>query len=123
MHSMAPHNTMAPVATHFVPDPALLRLVEHVVARLSPLEVWLFGSRAEGRARWGSDYDLLAVLPDDAPASLLDPIKTWEIASEAGVPADIVPCTLSEFDEEKHEIDSLPRAAFLGGKQLYERPA
>jgi hypothetical protein len=34
-------------------------LLERIVARLAPEEVWLFGSRAEGRARPDSDYDLL----------------------------------------------------------------
>ena len=123
MDPRARRRTIGIVATSPVTDPDLKRLVEHVVARLSPLQVWLFGSRAEGRARRGSDYDLLAVLPDDVPLSLLDSVKTWEIAKEAGVAADIIPCTLSEFDEEKHEIDSLARAAFLQGRRLYERAA
>jgi hypothetical protein len=39
------------------------------------------------------------------------------------VPADIVPCTRSEFEEEKHEIDTLARAAFLRGRRIYERSA
>jgi hypothetical protein len=40
-----------------------------------------------------------------------------------GVPVDIMPCTRSEFEEEKHEIDTLARAAFLRGIRLYERAA
>jgi hypothetical protein len=40
-----------------------------------------------------------------------------------GVPVDVVPCTRSEFDEEKHEIDTLARAAVLRGVRLYERAA
>jgi hypothetical protein len=39
------------------------------------------------------------------------------------IPADIVPCTRSEFEEEKHEIDTLARAAFLRGRRIYERRA
>jgi uncharacterized protein len=72
-------------------------VLERIVERLDPEEFWLFGSRAENRARPSSDYDLLAVLP-----------------------VDLVPCTRSEFEEEKHEIDTLPRAAFLRGVRLYE---
>jgi predicted nucleotidyltransferase len=45
-------------------DAPLDRLVRHVVAVMKPLEVWLFGSRAENRARPTSDYDLLVVMPD-----------------------------------------------------------
>jgi predicted nucleotidyltransferase len=48
-------------------DAALDRLVRHVVEVMHPLQVWLFGSRAEGRARSTSDYDLLVVMPDGTP--------------------------------------------------------
>jgi predicted nucleotidyltransferase len=102
-------------------DPALERLVRHVVEVLAPLEVWLFGSRAEGRARPDSDYDLLVVLPDDAPASAFDPVRAWRIGYDVRVPADTIPCTRSEFDEEKDEIDTLARAASLRGRKVYER--
>ncbi len=97
----------------------LERLVREVVCALDPLEVWLFGSRAEGRARPESDWDLLVVLPDNATSTQLSPIGTWRIASAAGVSADIIPCTRSEFDEEKDEIDSLAQAAFRRGRRVY----
>ncbi len=32
-----------------------------------------------------------------------------------------MPCTRAEFEEEKHEIDPLARAAFLRGKRIYLR--
>jgi predicted nucleotidyltransferase len=102
-------------------DPALSRLVSLVVDELHPLQVWLFGSRAEGRARPDSDYDLLVVLPDDAPASDFDDRRVWTLGHRAGVVADVIPCTSTDFEEEKREIDTLPRAAFLRGRLLYER--
>jgi hypothetical protein len=37
------------------------------------------------------------------------------------VTADIIPCTRREFDEEKDELDSLPRAATRRGRKIYER--
>src|SRR4051812_14790299 len=98
-------------------------LLERIVARLHPEEVWLFGSRAEGRARPDSDYDLLVVLPDGTSEAELDPVAAWTIARGLGIPADIVPCTRAEFEEEKNEIDSLARAAFLYGRRIYERAA
>jgi uncharacterized protein len=102
-------------------DAPLERLVRHVVAVMNPLEVWLFGSRAENRARPTSDYDLLVVMPDGTPESELDPVRAWRLGWEVRVTADIIPCTRSEFEEEKHEIDSLPRAATLRGRKIYER--
>jgi uncharacterized protein len=96
-------------------------LLERIVARLEPVEIWLFGSRAEGRARPDSDYDLLAVLPDDAPESALDLMKAWELTCGLGIPADLVPCTKSDFDDEKDEVGTLARAAYHRGRRIYER--
>jgi predicted nucleotidyltransferase len=98
-------------------------VLERIVAQLGPEEIRLFGSRAENRARPNSDYDLLAVLPDGTPEAELDPVRAWLIVRGLGVPVDIVPCTRSEFEEEKHEIGTLARAAYLRGIRVYERAA
>lgn len=102
---------------------ALRPVISRLAARLHPEEIWLFGSRAEQRARADSDYDLLAVLPDGTPEADLDPIHAWSTVRGLGIPVDVVPCTRSEFEEEKHEIDTLARAAFLRGIRIYERTA
>jgi predicted nucleotidyltransferase len=100
---------------------ALDALLQRVVARFAPEEVWLFGSRAEGRARPDSDYDLLVVVSDATPEEDLDVVAAWTAVRGLDIPADIVPCTRSEFEEEKHEIDTLARAAYLRGRRVYER--
>jgi predicted nucleotidyltransferase len=96
-------------------------LIERIVARLGPEEIWLFGSRAEGRARPDSDYDLLAVLSDDAPEAALDLMKAWELTCGLGIPADLVPCTRSDFEDDKDEVGTLARAAYHRGRRIYER--
>jgi uncharacterized protein len=82
-----------------VPVPAplepLLRLVQ---ARLHPVDVWLFGSRARGNHREDSDWDLLAVLPDDASESLLDPIVAWEIVGASGVRSTLLATRRCDLD-------------------------
>jgi uncharacterized protein len=98
-------------------------LVERIVAHLNPEQIWLFGSRAEGRARPDSDYDLLAVLPDDAPESALDLGRAWELTCGLGIPADLVPCTKSDFEEEKNDIGTIARAAYHHGRRIDERHA
>ncbi len=98
-------------------------LIERIVARLAPEEIWLFGSRAEGRARPDSDYDLLAVLSDNAPESALDLMKAWELTCGLGVPADLVPCTRSDFEADKDEVGTLARAAYHRGRRICERRA
>lgn len=107
--------------TDLADDPSLDALVRRVVEVMRPLEVWLFGSRAEGRARPGSDYDLLVVVPDDAPESTFDLVRAWRIGRELRIPADIIPCTRSDFEEERDEIDTLARAAVSRGRKLYGR--
>jgi predicted nucleotidyltransferase len=98
-------------------------LVERIVTHLKPDEIWLFGSRAEGRARPDSDDDLLAVLPDDAPKSALDLLKAWELTCGLGIPADLVPYRRSDFEEEKDDVGTLARAAYHRGRRIHERPA
>ena len=102
-------------------DLDLERLLRRVVEVMQPLEVWLFGSRAEGRERPDSDYDLLVVLPDDVPVSAFDPVRAWRVGRDVRVAADIVPCTRSEFDAERDEIDTLARAATQRGRKIFER--
>ena len=113
---------MTTATGHLEPSEAALdRLVRYIVEVMHPLQVWLFGSRAENRARSTSDYDLLVVMPEGTPTAELDPVRAWRLGWEVRVTADIIPCTRSEFEEERHEIDSLPRAATLRGRKLYER--
>ena len=109
------------VAAAYV-DASLARLLKVVVDALDPLEVWLFGSRAEGRARDTSDYDVLIVLPDNATAEALDLRSAYWLADRADVAADLIPLTMSEFNVDKDILDTLARAAWLRGKCLYERP-
>lgn len=49
-------------------DASTEELLRRLVARYEPVQVWLFGSRARGDATEASDWDLLVVVPDDAPA-------------------------------------------------------
>jgi predicted nucleotidyltransferase len=106
-------------STHYPDLTRIAPVIERLSQALAPEEIWLFGSQAEGRARPDSDYDLLAVLPDDAHPSALDVVAAWELVRGLRVPVDVVPCTRSEFDDERDEIDSLPRAAWQRGVCVY----
>ena len=97
--------------------PVLARIIEI----LHPEQIWLFGSRAEGRARPDSDYDLLVVVPDGSPMADLDPAGAYEVTRGQGLPIDLVPCPRSVFEQEKGEVNTLPRAAYVRGRLLYEQ--
>ncbi|HEX8664109.1 MAG TPA: nucleotidyltransferase domain-containing protein [Beijerinckiaceae bacterium] len=75
----------------------LAPLLASVREALHPVEIWLFGSRARGDHRPDSDWDLLAVLPDEAPDALTDPLVAWEISRRAGVPATLLATKRSDL--------------------------
>ena len=50
-----------------VTDETLQEVVRRILAVGSPLRIVLFGSRARGRARPGSDLDILIVEESDLP--------------------------------------------------------
>lgn len=88
--------------------PQLKRLVELCRTELAAEEVWLFGSRARGDRRFDSDWDLLAILPDDAPEEALDPVRVWEVRRRSGLHADLLVVTWSEFLDAQDSGTTLP---------------
>lgn len=50
-------------------DPTLREIVRRLADAYHPLQIYLFGSKARGPAGPDSDYDILVVVPDDAPQS------------------------------------------------------
>lgn len=78
--------------------PELGLLIERIQAVLRPVDIWLFGSRARGDHRADSDWDLLAVLPDDAPDDLTDPVASWAVAYATMVPVTLLATTRSELE-------------------------
>ncbi len=97
-------------------DQAVRRLVE----AFHPERIYLFGSRARGDARPDSDYDLMVILPDDAPAAL----RQAGIASEAlrDIPAEVnaLVWDADRFNRRLHLRASLPATVIREGKLLYD---
>ena len=48
-------------------DPVLAEIVRRLLKAYEPQRIYLFGSKARGDAGPDSDYDLMVVVPDDAP--------------------------------------------------------
>jgi len=97
--------------------PLLERLKKHV----DPLQVWLFGSRARGTHRPNSDWDILAVVPDNADDSLFDPMALWKLLQQDMVGADVLVWPKSEFDEDRMTPNSIPYSVSREGVLLSER--
>lgn len=99
------------------------RLLNEVITRirrvLHPERIVLFGSRARGEARPGSDYDLLVIQESDQPRYRRSgPVYT----AVADLPAEVE--VLVYTPAEVREWDSVPQAfvttALREGKVVYE---
>ena len=89
--------------------------------QFDPNEIWLFGSRARGEASEGSDWDLLVVVPDGTAAAVMDPLVAWRARKRAGVPADVIVCTESEFRDDRETVNTVAFSAGREGFRVYER--
>jgi hypothetical protein len=96
-------------------------LLEPVVAYFRPRRVILFGSRARGDHHRDSDYDLLVILDDDAPADKLTSQAGYESRKTYLEPTDIIPCRESVFLRKARIPGTLSHEAALEGIVVYER--
>lgn len=97
------------------------RLLDAIIERWNPHQIWLFGSRARGTETSDSDWDLLVVVPDDTPASVLTTETAWKLRVDGGVAADIVPCSLSDFREYRDVVNTLSYEAAHNGVLVHGR--
>lgn len=102
-------------------EPNLARWIARIADALSPHAIYLFGSRARGTPHETSDYDLLVVVSDDTPSERLAPERIYRLAREIRVPADIVTCRKSGFDQSRDEVGTLSYEAAHSGKLVYGR--
>jgi hypothetical protein len=100
-------------------DAQLSRLLDRIVRAYRPEAVYLFGSRAEGRARPDSDWDLLVVVPDDTPHDKLSVVAGYEAIRGAGVAADVIPTRRSRFERLKDQAGTLSYDAARRGQLVY----
>jgi predicted nucleotidyltransferase len=111
------------VTDTFKPPSANDRVLAEVVRRLvevyHPLRIYLFGSVARGDAGPDSDYDLMVVVPDDAPADLQKSRRGYRAIRDLGVPRDIFVCTARDFQMQLHLKASFPSTVVREGIVLY----
>lgn len=96
-------------------DPRLVEIVRRLVDAYRPERIYLFGSKARGDAGPDSDYDLLVVVPDDAPPERRDPALAYRALRGTGLGADVVVWTRTRFERRKHVVCSLPATVLNEG--------
>lgn len=102
-----------------IADPVLAEIVRRLVEAYRPERVYLFGSVARGQAGPDSDYDLLLVVPDDAPPERRRSRLAYEVLWSTGVAADVLVCTVSEFESRRHLPSSLSATVLREGRLLH----
>jgi predicted nucleotidyltransferase len=100
-------------------DPKLGEIVRRLVAAYRPERIYLFGSMARGEAGPDSDYDLLVVVPDDAPPERRDSHLAYRVLRGTGIAADVLVCSHSYFEARRHLKASLPGTVLREGRVLH----
>ena len=98
----------------------LADIVRRIVETAQPEKIILFGSRARGNARPGSDFDLLVIKESDEPRCRRDAPLYLALAG-VNAPVDVLTYT----PEEVRDWSAVPQAfittAVREGKVVYER--
>lgn len=97
----------------------LARIVRSLIEAYQPERIYLFGSCARGEAGPDSDYDLLIIVPDSAPAKRQRSRLAYEVLWEIGKAADVLVCTRRHFESRLHLAASLPATVAREGRLLY----
>ena len=100
-------------------DPKLGIVVRRLVQAYQPESIYLFGSIARGDADADSDYDLLIIVPDDAPAERRQSRLAYQVLRGTGTAVDALVCTHGWFFARVHLRASLPGTVLREGRLLH----
>jgi len=98
---------------------ALTRIVERLIDAYEPERIYLFGSKARGDCGPDSDFDLMVVVPDTAPADRQRSRLAYDVLRGTGTAADVLVWTRSAFESRLHLAASLPATVLREGRLLY----
>ncbi len=107
-----------------VSDALLDQMVERIVQEVDPDQIILFGSRARGDARAGSDVDLVVVESEpfgQERSRRLETARLYRTLSGLGVAKDIFLYSRDEVEYWRDSINHVLVRALREGRVLYER--
>jgi len=99
--------------------PVLAEIVRRLTEAYRPERIYLFGSTARGNAGPDSDYDLMIIVPEDAPPQLRSEDLAYRALRGTGTAADVLVWTRNHFDKQLHLKASLPSTIVREGRLLY----
>ncbi|HEY3285045.1 MAG TPA: nucleotidyltransferase domain-containing protein [Armatimonadota bacterium] len=100
-------------------DPVLDEIVRRLVSAYQPERVYLFGSHARGDQHEHSDYHLMVVVPEDAPARRRKSRLGYEALRGTGVAVDVLVWSHEAFASHLGLRASLPDTVVAEGRPLY----
>jgi len=100
-------------------DLVLTEILRRLVETFQPERVYLFGSKARSEEGTDSDYDLLVVVPDEAPPEKKRSRLAYQALRGTRAAADVLVWTREAFDSRLHLPASLPATIIREGKLLY----
>jgi len=101
-------------------DLKLEGVIRRLVEAYQPRRIYLFGSVARGEAGPDSDYDLLVLVPDDAPPAHRSSRVGYQALRGTGVAADVIVWTEGAFLRRATVPSSLPAIVVREGKILHD---
>ncbi len=100
---------------------ALQAVLDRLASALQPFRIYLFGSRAEGRARPDSDFDLVVVFDDKAANADADYDAVYAPLLGLGIGCDVIPCRWSDFQEVLTDSSNPWARTLTLARRVYER--
>jgi predicted nucleotidyltransferase len=97
------------------------RMVRQIVAKVDPVAIYLFGSRARGDADDDSDYDLMIVVPDDFPDGQAHATTAFSLVDGRRIPMDVTMSRATGFATRRRQIGTLEYKVGREGIVLHER--
>jgi uncharacterized protein len=107
------------IRTPTASDPVLAEVVRRLIDAYRPERIYLFGSVARGDAGEDSDFDIMVIVPDEAPLELQDCDLAYRALRGLGIAKDVLVWTRSAFEKRLHLKSSLPSTILREGKLLH----
>jgi len=107
-----------------ISDQVLEKMIRVIIDAANPEQIILFGSRAKGQYRPGSDVDLLIIESDpfgEERSRRKEMAKLWRALSSFPFAKDILVYSRDEVEYWRQSLNNVVAKALREGKVLYER--
>lgn len=99
--------------------PAVADAVKRLAEATQAEAIVLFGSRARGDWKEGSDWDLCVILPDNVEPGKFNPGTLWPLCSAGDESVQTYPIRRWVFERRRHEKNSVSHDVDQDGVVLY----